>query len=31
MTQQAVKPQTGSAIVRDKFYIDGGWVAPAGL
>ena len=30
MTQQAVKPQTGSAIVRDKFYIDGAWVAPAG-
>jgi acyl-CoA reductase-like NAD-dependent aldehyde dehydrogenase len=30
MTQQAVKPATGSAIVRDKFYINGKWVEPAG-
>jgi aldehyde dehydrogenase (NAD+) len=30
MTQQAVREQSGSAIKRDKFYIDGAWVQPAG-
>jgi betaine-aldehyde dehydrogenase len=30
MTQQAVKPEAGAAIVRDKFYINGKWVEPAG-
>ncbi len=30
MTQQAVKPEAGSAIIRDKFYINGQWVEPAG-
>jgi acyl-CoA reductase-like NAD-dependent aldehyde dehydrogenase len=30
VTQQAVKSEAGSSLTRDKFYINGAWVAPAG-
>jgi betaine-aldehyde dehydrogenase len=29
VTQQAVKAESGSGIVRDKFYINGAWVEPS--